>query len=152
MSVVRDGAYVFTVTDGGFAKRTPVDQYRLQNRSGLGIKAMKLVDERGALAGALVVDETDEVLAVTSNGGVIRSRVDEVNPTGRDTMGVRYMNLADGDLVLGIARNAEADEPDVEGDLEIAGEAAEGVATDAGIGGDATDAADQAEGSGESSE
>jgi len=118
MSVVREGAYVFTVTDGGFAKRTPVDQYRLQNRSGLGIKAMKLVDERGALAGALVVDESDEVLAVTSNGGVIRSRVDEVNPTGRDTMGVRYMNLADGDQVLGIARNAEGDEVEEDDDLE----------------------------------
>ncbi|MEI6365250.1 MAG: DNA gyrase subunit A, partial [Actinomycetes bacterium] len=105
MSVVTEGAFVFTVTDGGFAKRTPVEQYRVQNRSGLGIKAMKLVDARGALAGALVVDATDEVLAVTSNGGVIRSRVDEVNPTSRDTMGVRYMNLVEDDVVLGIARN-----------------------------------------------
>jgi DNA gyrase subunit A len=77
---------------------------------------MKLVDARGALAGALVVDATDEVLAVTSNGGVIRSRVDEVNPTSRDTMGVRYMNLVEGDVVLGIARNAESD--DVDDDLE----------------------------------
>jgi DNA gyrase subunit A len=116
MSVVTEGAFVFTVTDGGFAKRTPVEQYRVQNRSGLGIKAMKLVDARGALAGALVVDATDEVLAVTSNGGVIRSRVDEVNPTSRDTMGVRYMNLVEGDVVLGIARNAESD--DVDDDLE----------------------------------
>ena len=116
MSVVTEGAFVFTVTDGGFAKRTPVEQYRVQNRSGLGIKAMKLVDARGALAGALVVDATDEVLAVTSNGGVIRSRVDEVNPTSRDTMGVRYMNLVEGDVVLGIARNAESD--DVDDELE----------------------------------
>jgi DNA gyrase subunit A len=114
MSVVRDGAFVFTVTDGGFAKRTPVEQYRVQNRSGLGIKAMKLVDQRGALAGALVVDATDEVLAVTSNGGVIRSRVDEVNPTSRDTMGVKYMNLVEGDAVLAIARNAESDDDDAD--------------------------------------
>jgi len=122
MSVVTEGAFVFTVTDGGFAKRTPVEQYRVQNRSGLGIKAMKLVDARGALAGALVVDATDEVLAVTSNGGVIRSRVDEVNPTSRDTMGVRYMNLVEDDVVLGIARNAESDDADddVEGEEAIA--------------------------------
>jgi len=122
MSVVTEGAFVFTVTDGGFAKRTPVEQYRVQNRSGLGIKAMKLVDARGALAGALVVDATDEVLAVTSNGGVIRSRVDEVNPTSRDTMGVRYMNLVEDDVVLGIARNAESDDADddVEGAEAIA--------------------------------
>ena len=122
MSVVTEGAFVFTVTDGGFAKRTPVEQYRVQNRSGLGIKAMKLVDARGALAGALVVDATDEVLAVTSNGGVIRSRVDEVNPTSRDTMGVRYMNLVEDDVVLGIARNAESDDADddVEGEEVIA--------------------------------
>jgi DNA gyrase subunit A len=93
----------------------------VQGRGGLGIKAMKLVDERGALAGALVVDATDEVLAVTSNGGVIRSRVEQVNPTGRDTMGVRYMNLAEGDTVLAIARNAESED---EGDDDI--ESAEG--------------------------
>ena len=134
MSVVTEGAFVFTVTDGGFAKRTPVEQYRVQNRSGLGIKAMKLVDARGALAGALVVDATDEVLAVTSNGGVIRSRVDEVNPTSRDTMGVRYMNLVEGDVVLGIARNAESDDvdDDVEGEEVIASADASTEASDAG--------------------
>ena len=134
MSVVTEGAFVFTVTDGGFAKRTPVEQYRVQNRSGLGIKAMKLVDARGALAGALVVDATDEVLAVTSNGGVIRSRVDEVNPTSRDTMGVRYMNLVEGDVVLGIARNAESDDvdDDVESEEVIASADASTEASDAG--------------------
>jgi DNA gyrase subunit A len=121
MSVVRDDAFVFTLTDGGYAKRTPVAEYRVQGRGGLGIKAMKLVDERGALSGALVVDESDEVLAVTSNGGVIRSRVEQVNPTGRDTMGVRYMNLAEGDTVLGIARNAESDVDDEA--LDVLGEA-----------------------------
>ena len=133
MSVVTEGAFVFTVTDGGFAKRTPVEQYRVQNRSGLGIKAMKLVDARGALAGALVVDATDEVLAVTSNGGVIRSRVDEVNPTSRDTMGVRYMNLVEDDVVLGIARNAESDDADddVEGEEVVASADASTEASDA---------------------
>ena len=114
MSVVREGQYVVTATDGGFAKRTPVDEYRVQGRAGLGIKAMKLVEARGSLAGALVADESDELLAVTSNGGVIRTRVDHVNPTGRDTMGVRLMNLSEGDTVVAVARNAEAAEDDVE--------------------------------------
>jgi DNA gyrase subunit A len=131
MSVIRDDAFVFTVTDGGFAKRTPVSEYRVQGRGGLGIKAMKLVDERGALAGALVADATDEVLAVTSNGGVIRSRVDQVNATGRDTMGVRYMNLAEGDAVLTIARNAEREIDDTDDDdADLDG--AEDAAADAG--------------------
>jgi DNA gyrase subunit A len=141
MSVVREGSSVFTLTDGGFAKRTPVSEYRVQGRGGLGIKAMKLVDERGALAGALVVDESDEVLAVTSNGGVIRSRVDQVNPTGRDTMGVRYMNLGEGDTVLGIARNAERDDDvDDADEVVVVGEASE--AAEAGT--DAAAASDTA--------
>ncbi|HAM25044.1 MAG TPA: DNA gyrase subunit A, partial [Actinobacteria bacterium] len=138
MSVVRDDAFVFTVTDGGFAKRTPVEQYRVQNRSGLGIKAMKLVDERGALVGALVVDSDDEVLAVTASGGVIRSRVGEVNPTGRDTMGVKYMNLADGDRVLGIARNADAD-----GEDDDAQQVADGEQADTTTGVDASEVSSQ---------
>ena len=138
MSVVRDDAFVFTVTDGGFAKRTPVEQYRVQNRSGLGIKAMKLVDERGALVGALVVDSDDEVLAVTASGGVIRSRVGEVNPTGRDTMGVKYMNLADGDRVLGIARNADAD-----GEDDDAQQVADGEQADTTTGVDASEVSPQ---------
>ena len=144
MSVMRDDAFVFTVTDGGYAKRTPVAEYRVQGRAGLGIKAMKLVDERGALAGALVAEASDEVLAVTSNGGVIRSRVDQVNPTSRDTMGVRYMNLAEGDSVLAIARNAEvmgdddADESSdginegetVQGDTNVSGDLNAGATAD----------------------
>ena len=94
----------------------------------------ELVDARGALAGALVVDATDEVLAVTSNGGVIRSRVDEVNPTSRNTMGVRYMNLVEDDVVLGIARNAESDDADDEVEGEESVESAEETsdASDAG--------------------
>jgi len=104
-------AYVFTATDGGFAKRTPVAEYRPQGRGGLGIKAAK-VDEasRGVLVGALIVTEVDEVLAITSAGTVMRTRVDEVRQTGRDTMGVRLVNLDPETVVVSIARNAEGDD------------------------------------------
>ncbi|MFI7274103.1 DNA gyrase subunit A [Streptomyces sp. NPDC049879] len=108
MNVVRAGTYVFTATDGGYAKRTPVDEYRVQGRGGLGIKAAKIVEDRGSLVGALVVEVTDEILAITLGGGVIRTRVSEVRETGRDTMGVQLINLGKRDAVVGIARNAEA--------------------------------------------
>ena len=120
MSVVRDGtdSSVFTVTDGGFAKRTAVEHYRPQGRGGLGIKVMKINGDRGSLVGALVVVEGDEVLAIRSAGGVTRSPVGEVPTKGRDTMGVKYVALGAGDAVVAIARNAEDDavtEPVVSG-------------------------------------
>jgi DNA gyrase subunit A len=108
MNVVRPGTFVFTATDGGYAKRTPIREYRVQGRGGLGIKAAKIVEDRGSLVGALVTEETDEILAITLGGGVIRTRVSEVRETGRDTMGVQLINLGKRDAVVGIARNAEA--------------------------------------------
>ncbi|WP_367124839.1 DNA gyrase subunit A [Streptomyces phytohabitans] len=108
MNVVREGTFVFTATDGGYAKRTPVEDYRVQGRGGLGIKAAKIVEDRGELVGALVVEETDEILAITLSGGVIRTRVNGVRETGRDTMGVQLINLGKRDAVVGVARNAEA--------------------------------------------
>ncbi|SEN43588.1 DNA gyrase subunit A [Actinacidiphila rubida] len=110
MNVVRPGTFVFTATDGGYAKRTRVDEYRIQGRGGLGIKAAKIVEDRGSLVGALVVEESDEILAITLSGGVIRTRVSGVRETGRDTMGVQLINLGKRDAVVGIARNAEAED------------------------------------------
>ncbi|MFC1417603.1 DNA gyrase subunit A [Streptacidiphilus cavernicola] len=107
LSVVRPGTYVFTATDGGYAKRTKVEEYRVQGRGGLGIKAAKIVENRGILVGALVVEETDEILAITLGGGVIRTRVSGVRETSRDTMGVQLINLGKRDAVVGVARNAE---------------------------------------------
>ncbi len=108
MMVARLGAFVFTATDGGFAKRTPVEEYPVQGRGGQGVLTAKLTDDRGGLVGALMVEGGDEVFAITSGGGVIRTRSDEVRPTSRATMGVRLMNLGDGDAVVGVTRNAEA--------------------------------------------
>ncbi|MDW4574385.1 DNA gyrase subunit A [Microbacterium sp. M3] len=106
-SVARDAGYVFVVTEGGYAKRTSVDQYRVQNRGGLGIKVAKLSEDRGDLAGGLIVSEDDEVLVVLASGKVVRSAVAEVPAKGRDTMGVVFARSGDDDRILAIARNGE---------------------------------------------
>jgi DNA gyrase subunit A len=108
-SVVSDEGYVFVVTEGGYAKRTGVDQYRVQQRGGLGIKVAKLSQTRGGLAGALIVGDEDEVLVVLESGKVVRSSVEEVPAKGRDTMGVVFARMSEEDKVLGIARNSERD-------------------------------------------
>jgi DNA gyrase subunit A len=108
MHVVSDDEDVLVATDGGFAKRTPAGQYPLQNRGGRGVLTARIVESRGELVGALMTRPDDEVFAITSAGGVIRTRAGEVKLSGRQTMGVRLMNLGPGDSVVGIARNAEA--------------------------------------------
>ncbi len=115
MDVVQADAYVVTITDGGFAKRTPVGEWAPKGRGILGVRAMKLVEERGSLVGAMVCQENDELFAIASNGIVIRTRVGEVRPSGRDTMGVTLMNLADGDSIVAVARGGESADDD-EGD------------------------------------
>ncbi|ERK73112.1 DNA gyrase subunit A [Leifsonia aquatica] len=106
-SVVSDEGYVFVVTEGGYAKRTSADQYRLQGRGGLGIKVAKLSDDRGDLVGALIVDEDDEVLVVLASGKVVRSAVAEVPAKGRDTMGVVFARFAETDKIIALAKNTE---------------------------------------------
>lgn len=138
MNVVRPGTYVFTATDGGYAKRTGVDEYRVQGRGGYGTKAAKIVEGRGSLVGALVVDDTDEIMAITLSGGVIRTRVSEVRETGRDTMGVQLINLGKRDAVVGMARNAEAEDEETAEDEGVGAESAETVeGTGTAVGGDA---------------
>ena len=135
MSIIRadageDDLFVFTVTDGGFAKRTAVSDYREQGRGGLGIKAMKLNDARGSLVGGLVVSENDQVIAIKASGQITRSAVTEVPVKGRDTMGVKFVGVRDNDAVVAIALNPEitADEeaePEAvaEGDAPVDAEA-----------------------------
>ena len=117
-SVISDEGFVFVVTEGGFAKRTSVDQYRLQNRGGIGIKVAKLEEKRGDLVGAIIAGEEDEVLVVLASGKVVRSAVAEVPARGRDTMGVVFARFDDEDSVIGFARNTERN-------LESQGDAAE---------------------------
>ena len=116
MAVIRggeeEGQFVFTVTDGGYAKRTAVTEYRRQGRGGLGIKAMRISDARGSLVGAIVVSNGDQVLSVKASGQVTRSPVADVPVKGRDTMGVIFAGVREGDSVVAIARNTEDDAGD----------------------------------------
>jgi len=108
MYVVREGADVLVATDGGYAKRTPVDQYPVQGRGGHGVLTARIVEARGELAGALMVRPEDEVFAITSAGGVIRTAAAEIKQSGRQTMGVRLVNLDSGQSLVAIARNEES--------------------------------------------
>ena len=102
------GAFVFTATDGGYGKKTPIEEYRLQGRGGIGIKAAKIdEDSRGTLVSALVLEDADEILAITSAGTVMRTPAAEVRQTGRDSMGVRLVNLDEGATLLSVTRNSE---------------------------------------------
>ncbi|TKK85917.1 DNA gyrase subunit A [Herbidospora galbida] len=108
MNVMSHGDDVLIATEGGYAKRTPVEHYPLQGRGGKGVLTAKIVSARGKLVGAVMVKPEDEVFAITSAGGVIRTSAAEIKQSGRQTMGVRLMNLAEGDSVVALARNAEA--------------------------------------------
>ena len=119
-SVAAPGKFVFVVTDGGYAKRTAVEEYRVQGRGGTGIKVAKLNDDRGTLAGGLIVSEDDEVLVVLSSGKVVRSAVAEVPAKGRDTMGVVFARTTEADRILAIARNGERGLTEDEADAEDA--------------------------------
>ena len=137
MYVVRDGGDVLVATGGGYAKRTPADAYPVQGRGGRGVVTAKIVEARGELVGALMVQPGDEIFAITSAGGVIRTSAGEVKQSGRQTMGVRLMNLAAGDSVVGLARNAESL---AEGDAEPADEE-----SDQGLSEDLADLTDEAD-------
>ncbi len=113
MTVIRPDSDLLVVTEGGYAKRTSVEEYRVQGRGGLGIKVANLVAERGGLVGALIVNDDDEVMVIMHSGKVQRSRVDEVPRTGRNTQGVIFTRPASGDAVLAVALNNEkADDDD----------------------------------------
>jgi DNA gyrase subunit A len=117
MSVIRAHAedeettqqYVYTITDGGFAKRSRIEEYRIQSRGGLGIKTMKQDDDRGNLVGGFIVVDGDEVLCIKQSGQVTRSAIDDhLRPTSRDTKGVKFVGVSNGDAVAQVARSVES--------------------------------------------
>ncbi len=115
METVRDDADLLVVTEGGYAKRTPLLDYRAQGRAGKGIKVADLDAGRGALVGALVTEPEEDIMAIMESGKVIRVSVADVRPTGRNTKGVILTRPDDEDRVIAIARNAE---PQVGSDQE----------------------------------
>ncbi|MDD7966107.1 DNA gyrase subunit A [Actinomycetospora lemnae] len=116
LGVVRQGTFLLVATGGGYAKRTPIEEYPVQNRGGKGVLTLQYDRRRGTLVGALIVELDDELYAITTSGGVIRTTAKEVRKAGRQTKGVRLMNLGEGGTLLAIARNAEnAVDPDAGG-------------------------------------
>ena len=123
--------FVFTVTQGGYGKRTKISEYRQQGRGGLGIKAMKLVDDRGQLVGGLIVEAADEIIAIKASGQVTRSAVSEVPVKGRDTMGVKFVGVKGDDHVSIIALYPESVEEEAVDGVNEPGADDESVATEA---------------------
>jgi DNA gyrase subunit A len=118
MDVVQPDTYVFVVTEAGYAKRTPVDEYRLQGRGGLGIRVAKITEQRGDLVGGLIVEDGEEVLVVMEKGKIVRSNIDEVPAKGRNTMGVVFAKPGKKDRIIAVTRGPEAEVED-EDDAEV---------------------------------
>jgi len=111
--VVQEGALILTVTERGYGKRTPLDEYRLQGRGGKGIIDIKTGGRNGTVVGMVQVREGDDVLVVTTKGKLIRFHAADVSAQGRNTMGVRIIDLEPDDRVGSIAR-VEAEQAPVE--------------------------------------
>ena len=126
MEVVHPDTFVVTITDGGFAKRTPVSEWATKGRGILGVRAMRLTEVRGSLVGAMVCEASDQIFAIASNGVVIRTKVEEIRPSGRDTMGVTLMNLTGDDTVVAVARSTETDDDEMplEADVDAVADSA----------------------------
>ncbi len=107
LNVIREGTYLLVATSGGYAKRTAIEEYPVQGRGGKGVLTVQYDRRRGRLVGALIVDDDSELYAITSGGGVIRTAARQVRKAGRQTKGVRLMNLGEDNTLLAIARNAE---------------------------------------------
>ncbi|MBM3723086.1 MAG: DNA gyrase subunit A [Actinobacteria bacterium] len=103
LEVVRPKASLVTVTNEGFAKRTELSEWLSKGRGGLGVRAMRLTDDRGELAGAVVAEPHEELFAIASNGVVLRTKVSEIRATGSDTMGVAFMDLRGDEKVVAVA-------------------------------------------------
>jgi DNA gyrase subunit A len=118
LNVIREGTYLLVATSGGYAKRTAIEEYPVQGRGGKGVLTVQYDRRRGRLVGALIVDDDSELYAITSGGGVIRTAARQVRKAGRQTKGVRLMNLGEGDTLLAIARNAEESADESIGELD----------------------------------
>lgn len=110
--VVRCGAQVLSITENGYGKRTPVEEYRCQSRGGIGVRAMNLSEKTGMLAGQMLVYDDEDLLLITDDGVIIRTPVDSISSQGRNTQGVRIMRVSDSSKVVCVARaEQEPDEP-----------------------------------------
>jgi DNA gyrase subunit A len=122
MEILSPGADVLTVSEGGYGKRTAMDEYRLQSRGGKGVITMKTTDKTGRVIGVQQVTEEDQLMLVTNGGKIIRLRIKDIRVIGRNTQGVRLIDVEEGERVVSLARLAEREEDEdvekEEGDVE----------------------------------
>jgi DNA gyrase subunit A len=104
MEIALDGTELFVVTEKGYGKRTPMDEYPEQNRGGMGVKTIQVTDKKGRLAGMKIVTPQHELMLISQEGVVIRVKAEDISRLGRSTQGVKVMNVADTDRVSAIAR------------------------------------------------
>ncbi len=113
MEIVTPGATILTVTERGYGKRTPLEDYRLQRRGGQGVITIRTSERNGPVIGVTQVGGDDEVMLITDGGKVLRCGVAGISQMGRATQGVRLMDLAEGERLVGVARMAERDDPEM---------------------------------------
>ena len=107
METLGEGATILTVTENGFGKRTKTDEYRTQSRAGKGVFTIKTSERNGAVVYAYEVTDSDELMIITGHGKIIRLRVADISVIGRNTQGVKLINLGEGEKVVGVAKIME---------------------------------------------
>ena len=112
MEILTLGCDILTVAEGGYGKRTEMDEYRLTSRGGKGIITMKTTDKTGRVAGVQQVGEDDQLMLISNRGKIIRLRIKDIRLIGRNTQGVRLIELEEGERVVSLARLAEKEEED----------------------------------------
>ncbi|MCP5025258.1 MAG: DNA gyrase subunit A [Actinomycetia bacterium] len=123
--IMREDCQLLIVTDRGFGKRTPPDQFATKGRAGLGVRGIKVSDERGRVVNVFMVGDDDDVFLVAASGTIIRMPMADISSQGRDASGVTVMALSDTDRVAAVAPILSVDGEDLDGDLGAAQEAAE---------------------------
>nr|NIO11675.1 DNA gyrase subunit A [Deltaproteobacteria bacterium] len=114
MEMLGQGASLLTVAEKGYGKRTAMDEYRLQSRGGKGIITMKTTEKTGQVIGVHQVTDDDQLMMVTDKGKIIRLRIKDISVIGRNTQGVRLIEMEDGERVVAVARLAEKEDDDEE--------------------------------------
>jgi len=116
MDVPREGTDLLIVTESGYAKRTPIEEYPTKGRGTMGVRVGRLVEERGGLIGALVVDPEEDIMVITESGKLVQVNASDVRPTARNTMGVIFARPDENDRIIAVTRNPERDIDEEDGE------------------------------------
>ena len=118
MDIVVKGEKVLVISENGYGKRTNIEEYKLQNRGGMGLITYKLTEKTGKVVGATICKDDDEIMLINSNGVAIRVNVADISITSRATMGVKVMRTLENESVVAIAKISGADK-DVENETTL---------------------------------